>query len=202
MGAAVPGADVAQGAKVTRFGPSPTGFLHIGAVYTAMIDRDVATHSDGVYLLRVEDTDTAREVQGAVEQFNRAFDYFRIQPDETQGTGEYGPYLQSQRSDIYASFVRELMRQGKAYLCFATKEELADIAARQQAAKIPTGYYARWAIWRDADAADVQAKLDAGAPYVVRFRAPEITSRTGGSATSTRSAASWSTRPTATTWSS
>ena len=173
-----PARTLPEGAKVTRFGPSPTGFLHIGAVYAAMIDKDVANNSGGVYILRVEDTDTAREVQGAVEQFDRAFAYFRIQPDEEQGRGEYGPYHQSQRSDIYATFVRELMRQGKAYPCFATKEELADITARQQAAKIPTGYYSRWAIWRDADQADVRAKLDAGAPYVVRFRAPEITSET------------------------
>ncbi len=173
-----PARTLPEGAKVTRFGPSPTGFLHIGAVYTAMIDKDVASNSGGVYVLRVEDTDTAREVQGAVEQFDRAFAYFRIQPDEEQGRGEYGPYHQSQRSDIYTTFVRELMREGKAYPCFATKEELADITARQQAAKIPTGYYSRWAIWRDADQADVQAKLDAGAPYVVRFRAPEITSET------------------------
>ena len=173
-----PARTLPEGAKVTRFGPSPTGFLHIGAVYTAMIDRDVATHSHGVYVLRVEDTDTAREVEGAVEQFDRSFDYFRIQPDEEQGRGDYGPYHQSQRSEIYASYVRELMREGKAYPCFATKEELADITARQQGAKIPTGYYGRWAIWRDAEQADVRAKLDAGTPYVVRFRAPEITSTT------------------------
>jgi glutamyl-tRNA synthetase len=173
-----PARTLPEGAKVTRFGPSPTGFLHIGAVYTAMIDKDVASNSGGVYVLRVEDTDTAREVEGAVAQFDRAFAYFRIQPDEEQGRGEYGPYHQSQRSDIYATFVRELMREGKAYPCFATKEELAEITARQQAVKIPTGYYSRWAIWRDADQADVQAKLDAGAPYVVRFRAPEITSDT------------------------
>ncbi len=172
-----PARTLPEGARVTRFGPSPTGFLHIGAVYTAMIDKDVATHSGGVYVLRVEDTDTAREVEGALEQFGRAFEYFRIQPDEQQGHGDYGPYHQSARAEIYASYVRELMRQDRAYPCFATKEELADITARQQAAKIPTGYYSRWAIWRDADPSDVQAKLDAGAPYVVRFRAPEITTQ-------------------------
>jgi glutamyl-tRNA synthetase len=172
-----PARTLPEGAKVTRFGPSPTGFLHIGAVYTAMIDKDVATHSGGVYVLRVEDTDAAREVEGALDQFGRAFEYFRIQPDEEQGRGAYGPYHQSARAEIYAGFARELMRQGKAYPCFATKEELADITARQQAAKIPTGYYSRWAIWRDADPAEVRAKLDEGAPYVVRFRAPEITTQ-------------------------
>jgi glutamyl-tRNA synthetase len=161
-----------QGAQVTRFGPSPTGFVHIGGVYVATIDRDIATHSDGVYLVRVEDTDQSREVEGALAQFARAFDYFGIASDEDDEHGAYGPYHQSAREPVYLTYVRELLRQGRAYLCFATKDELADIAARQQAAKIPTGYYGSWAIWRDADPADVAAKLADGVPYVVRFRAP------------------------------
>jgi glutamyl-tRNA synthetase len=162
-----------EGAKVTRFGPSPTGFVHIGGIYTAMIDRDVATDSQGVYLVRVEDTDQAREVEGALEQFDRAFGYFRISSDEDRRQGSYGPYVQSQREQIYLTFVRHLLRQGKAYLCFATKDELAEITARQQAAKVPTGYYGKYALWRNADPADVQAKLAEGTPYVVRFRAPD-----------------------------
>ncbi|MGH3594239.1 MAG: glutamate--tRNA ligase, partial [Pseudonocardiaceae bacterium] len=93
--------------------------------------------------------------------------------DETDGHGNYGPYHQSARERIYLSYVRELLRHGKAYPCFATKGELADITGRQQAAKIPTGYYGPWAIWRDAEPAAVRAKLDEGAPYVVRFRAPD-----------------------------
>lgn len=161
-----------EGAKVTRLGPSPTGFLHIGGLYVGMIDRDISTHSGGAYLLRVEDTDQAREVEGAVEQFGRAFAYFGIQPDEEGERGDYGPYFQSQREAVYLTYVRELLRQDKAYLCFATKDELADITARQQATKLPTGYYGRWAIWRDKTAEEVQAKLDAGEPYVVRFRSP------------------------------
>jgi glutamyl-tRNA synthetase len=172
-----PPRQLADGAKVTRFGPSPTGFVHIGGVYVATIDRDVATNSGGVYLVRVEDTDQSREVEGALAQFGRAFDYFGIASDEDTEHGDYGPYLQSARESIYHSFVRELLREDKAYLCFATKEELADITARQSAAKIPTGYYGGWAIWREADPADVQAKLDAGAPYVVRFRAPDVHSQ-------------------------
>ncbi|SEQ76645.1 glutamyl-tRNA synthetase [Lentzea xinjiangensis] len=159
-------------AKVTRLGPSPTGFLHIGGLYVGMIDRALASHSGGAYIVRVEDTDQAREVPGAVEQFNRAFAYFGIEPDEADAVGAYGPYHQSQRERIYLTYVRELLRQDKAYLCFATKEELADITARQQATKLPTGYYGRWAIWRDKTAEDVQAALDEGRPYVVRFRSP------------------------------
>ncbi|MDQ2791507.1 MAG: glutamate--tRNA ligase family protein [Actinomycetota bacterium] len=170
-----PSRELPEGAAVTRFGPSPTGFVHIGGVYVATIDRDVATNSGGVYLVRVEDTDQSREVEGALAQFARAFDYFGISSDEDDGHGDYGPYRQSARERIYLSYVRELLRHGKAYLCFATKSELADITGRQQAAKIPTGYYGSWAIWRDADPAAVQAKLADGAPYVVRFRAPDGT---------------------------
>ncbi|SDS70305.1 glutamate--tRNA ligase [Microlunatus soli] len=168
-----PARDLPEGAKVTRLGPSPTGFVHIGTVYVATIDRDVASNSGGVYLVRVEDTDQTRLVDSAIEQFDRAFSYFGIASDEDTEHGDYGPYQQSEREQIYLSFVRELLRQDKAYLCFATKEELADITERQRATKLPTGYYGRWAIWRDADPADVQAKLDEGAPYVVRFRAPD-----------------------------
>jgi len=167
-----PPRDLPEGAEVTRFGPSPTGFVHIGGVYVAMIDQDVSGRTGGRYLVRVEDTDQSREVSGALEQFERAFDYFRIQPTEGEGNGAYGPYLQSARERIYLTYVRQLLRQDLAYLCFATKEELADITARQQAAKIPPGYYGKWAIWRDADPARVQAELAKGTPYVVRFRAP------------------------------
>ncbi|MGH3812662.1 MAG: glutamate--tRNA ligase [Pseudonocardiaceae bacterium] len=163
-----------EGAQVTRFGPSPTGFVHIGGIYVATIDRDIATHSSGIYLVRVEDTDQSREVEGALDQFARAFDYFDLRPDESDDdAGAYGPYRQSARETIYLTYVRHLLRQGQAYLCFATKDELADITARQQAAKLPTGYYGKWAIWRDADPADVAAKLAEGIPYVVRFRAPQ-----------------------------
>lgn len=162
-----------DGAHVTRFGPSPTGFVHIGGIYVATLDRDIAAHSGGVYLVRVEDTDQSREVEGALAQFARAFDYFSIPPDENDEHGNYGPYRQSARERIYLTYARELLRQGKAYPCFASKDELAGITARQQAVKLPTGYYGSWAIWRDADPAAVQAELAEGTPYVVRFRAPD-----------------------------
>ncbi|MFI5728586.1 glutamate--tRNA ligase [Kribbella sp. NPDC051587] len=168
-----PQRELAEGAKVTRLGPSPTGFIHIGGIYAGMLDRDVSTNTGGVYLVRIEDTDQSREVEGALEQFARGFDYFHIASDEDVTKGAYGPYMQSQREQIYLTYVRHLLRQGKAYLCFATKEELADITGRQQANKVPTGYYGKWAIWRDADASDVAAKLAEGTPYVVRFRAPD-----------------------------
>jgi glutamyl-tRNA synthetase len=165
------------GAQVTRLGPSPTGYIHLGGIYAAMIDRAVAHQTDGRYFVRIEDTDQAREVPGAYEQFARAFGYFRVTPDEDERTGEYGPYRQSQRSAIYLSYARELLRSGKAYLCFATSDELAATRTRQQQLKLPTGYYGEWAIWRDADVASVRENLANGTPYVVRFRSP---GRTGG----------------------
>ncbi len=174
-----PARQLAPGAQVTRLGPSPTGFVHIGGIYTGMINRDVATESGGRYLLRVEDTDQAREVVGALDQFARAFGYFRLHPDESDSTsgegdhGDYGPYHQSGRAEIYQSYVRQLLREGKAYVDFATKEELAELTARQNAAKMPPGYYGRYAIWRDATNAEVEAKLAENTPYVVRFRAPD-----------------------------
>ena len=162
-----------DGAEVTRFGPSPTGFVHIGGVYVAMIDQDISARTGGRYLVRVEDTDQSREVEGALTQFERAFDYFGIQPTEGEGFGDYGPYHQSAREAIYLTFVRHLLRQDKAYLCFATKDQLAEIIERQHAAKVPPGYYGSWAIWRDAEQAAVLAELEEGTPYVVRFRAPD-----------------------------
>ena len=158
-------------ARVVRFCPSPTGPLHIGGIYVAVIDRNLADASGGRYVLRIEDTDQAREVPGVKEQFQRAFEYFGLLPDESDiAGGDYGPYLQSARETIYLSYVRDLLRRGLAYPCFATREELAEMTARQQAAKVPTGYYGDWAIWRDAPAERVEAALAEGRPYVVRFR--------------------------------
>jgi glutamyl-tRNA synthetase len=170
-----PPRDLPEGAKVTRFAPSPTGFLTIGGVYTAILDADVARHSGGVYLVRLEDTDQARVTEGATEQFAEAFAYFSIAPDEDDQTGRYGPYYQSARAQIYLAYVRELLRQGRAYPCFATKQDLEEITARQRAAGALPGYYGKWAIWRDADPDEVTRRLAAGEPYVVRFRSPGTT---------------------------
>jgi glutamyl-tRNA synthetase len=167
-----PPRDLPEGAQVTRFSPSPTGFLHIGGVYAATIDVDVARHSHGVYLVRLEDTDRARVAEGAAAQFAEAFAYFSIGPDEDDQNGHYGPYLQSLRAQIYLTYVRELLRQDTAYLDFATKRDLEEITARQRAAGALPGYYGKWALWRDADPARVIERLEAGDPYVVRFRSP------------------------------
>jgi glutamyl-tRNA synthetase len=167
-----PPRDLPADAQVTRLAPSPTGFIHLGGIYTAMIDLSVARETGGRYFVRIEDTDQSREVAGAYEQFTRAFDYFRVIPDEGVDGGDYGPYRQSERATIYLSFAREMLRTGKAYLCFATADQLTEIRTRQQQLKRPTGYYGEWALWRDADDAAVREQLEKGTPFVVRFRSP------------------------------
>jgi len=169
-----PPRDLPTAAEVTRFAPSPTGYLHIGGVYAATIDVAVARQTDGTYLVRLEDTDQARVTEGAAEQFAEAFAYFSIAPDEDDRAGRYGPYSQSARAEIYLTYVRELLRQGRAYPCFATRQDLEEIAARQRAAGALPGYYGKWAIWRDAAPEQVTERLAAGDPYVVRFRSPGV----------------------------
>ena len=169
-----PPRDLPTAAEVTRFAPSPTGYLHIGGVYAATIDVAVARQTDGTYLVRLEDTDQARVTEGAAEQFAEAFAYFSIAPDEDDRAGRYGPYSQSGRAEIYLTYVRELLRQGRAYPCFATRQDLEEIAARQRAAGALPGYYGKWAIWRDAAPEQVTERLAAGDPYVVRFRSPGV----------------------------
>ena len=172
-----PPRELPAGAMVTRFCPSPTGSAHLGGVYVAMLDKDLATHSGGSYFIRIEDTDQLRTVEGATEQFDAAFGYFGVDSAETDLTGAYGPYTQSARASIYDTYAREFLREGKAYLCFATRDELAAATEEQRAEKVPTGYYGRWALWRDADDERVRERLAAGQPYVVRFRSPGAAGR-------------------------
>jgi glutamyl-tRNA synthetase len=169
-----PPRDLPSGAEVTRLAPSPTGFLTLGGVYAATINADIARQTGGIYLVRLEDTDQARLTEGAAEQFAEAFAYFSIAPDEDDETGRYGPYTQSARAEIYLTYVRDLLRRGLAYPCFATRQELEEITARQRAAGALPGYYGKWAIWRDAAEEQVTERLAAGEPYVVRFRSPGI----------------------------
>jgi glutamyl-tRNA synthetase len=168
-----PARSLAAGAEVTRFAPSPTGWLHIGGIFTAGVEQDIAAHSGGLYLLRIEDTDQARFEEGALAQFQAGFDYFGIAADESDlAGGDYGPYTQSARGAIYQSYARELMRQGKAYPCFETPAQAQARVERQKATGALPGYYGDWAIWRDAPEDQVRARLEAGDPYVVRFRSP------------------------------
>ncbi len=169
-----PQRELPTGAEVTRFGPSPTGFVHIGGIYTAMISRSVAHAADGVYLVRVEDTDQARAVDGAVEQFERAFHYFDVASDEVDPSIPWGPYHQSARADIYLTYVRELLRTDQAYPCFCTREELDALAERQRQAKGGIGYFGEWATCRHLSDQEVVERSDAGQANVIRFRAPEL----------------------------
>src|SRR5262245_23141768 len=167
-----PPRDLPSGAIVTRFAPSPTGFLHTGGVYIATIGKNLAHHSGGVYFVRIEDTDQTREVAGSREQFARAFKYFDIESDENDSS-TWRPYEQSKREKIYHTYARELLQHNHAYLCFCTREELAEMQEQQLAAKVHTGYYGKWARCRNLSQEDVISRLEAGQPYTIRFRAPD-----------------------------
>ena len=164
--------DLPSHAIVTRFAPSPTGFLHTGGVYVATLGKNLAHHSGGSYFIRIEDTDQAREVPGSREQFARAFKYFDIESDENDSNSKWGPYEQSKRELIYHTYARELLRKDRAYLCFCTREELAQITEEQTSAKLQTGYYGSWARCRNLSQAEVTNNLQAGKSYTIRFRAP------------------------------
>ncbi len=170
-----PKRELPEGAKVTRFAPSPTGFLHIGGVYTSIASERLAHQSGGVFYLRIEDTDQKREVDGTVDLILRTFKTFDIQYDEgplLEGgiKGEYGPYYQSERKEIYHVFIRKLLEENKAYLCFATPEELQEQSEKQTAMKVQPGYYGDWAIWRNKTHEEALEMLKSGAPYAIRLR--------------------------------
>ena len=159
-----------DGAMVTRFAPSPTGFMHIGGLYQALIDYKQARGSGGVFILRVEDTDTKREVAGTEKIIFDSLSDFGLDPDEgpLQG-GNYGPYRQSERKDIYHSVAADLLARGLAYPCFLSQEEMDAIRERQKAAGLPTGIYGEYARWRNATDEEIKAELDKGAVPSIRL---------------------------------
>ena len=163
-----------EGAVVTRMAPSPTGFVHLGNLVQGLTSERMAHQSGGVLFLRVEDTDAKREVPGAVEVLIKTLKHYGISFDEgatMEGdNGIYGPYHQRQRAEIYHVFAKKLVSEGKAYPCFCTEEELTAMRETQEANKENTGYYGKYAIWRDRSLEDIQAQLDAGNPWVLRFR--------------------------------
>lgn len=165
------------GAEVTRFAPSPTGSLHLGGIYTALLAQDLAHQSGGTYLVRIEDTDQAREVPGAVEEFDRVLSYFGLLPDEAGADGRWGPYRQSERESVYLSFVRDLVLRELAYPCFCDRGTLAAAAAEQRRSRAPVGYYGRWARCRALGAREIRERVLAGEPHVIRFRSPTAMAR-------------------------
>ena len=169
-----PQRNLPEGAVVTRMAPSPTGFVHLGNLVQGMISERMAHRTGGVLFLRVEDTDAKREVPGAVEVLINSLKHYNIHFDEGAtidgDNGAYGPYRQRQRADIYHVYAKKLVSEGKAYPCFCTEEELTAMREKQEANKENTGYYGPYAVWRDRSMEDIQAELDAGHPWVLRFR--------------------------------
>ena len=169
-----PQRQVPEGAVITRMAPSPTGFVHLGNLVQGLTSERMAHQSGGVLFLRVEDTDAKREVPGAVEVLINTLKHYGIQFDEGAtidgDIGSYGPYRQRQRAAIYHVYAKKLVCEGQAYPCFCTEEQLAAMREQQEANKETTGYYGKYAMWRDRPMEDIQAQLDAGNPWVLRFR--------------------------------
>lgn len=171
-----PERDLPKGAEVTRMAPSPTGFIHLGNLYSALADERIAHRNGGVFYLRIEDTDEKRKVDGAVETIINVLRYFDIEFDEGAGFTDadpqnaYGPYFQRQRVEIYHAYAKALVKRGLAYPCFCTEEELEEVRKEQEEDKVMTGYYGKYAVCRNLTLEDIEAKLKAGLTYVLRLR--------------------------------
>ena len=169
-----PKRDLKEGACVTRFAPSPTGFMHLGGFFQSIIDNLMAHNTNGIFYLRNEDTDQKREVEGAVELIMATLDHYDMIPKEYEFdgkiVGQYGPYIQSERNEIYQTFMKHLIEIGRAYPCFATKEELDELRESQEKIKARTGYYGRYARYRNLSIEEAVKKIQNGEPYVIRFK--------------------------------
>ena len=160
---------------VTRFAPSPTGFVHLGSLYAAFLNRMFADQENGIFYVRIEDTDQKREVENGVLKIKEGLDYFNIDVDESPfNEGNYGPYIQSHRSDIYQTYVKDLVKKGLAYPCFCTEEELKNIRREQESLKIVTGYYGKWAVCRNMSFDEIKKRIENNESYVIRLRTPNI----------------------------
>ena len=172
-----PKRNLKEGAIVTRFAPSPTGFVHIGGLYQSLIARKLANQTEGVFFLRIEDTDQKREVENGVTDIVNSLKNFGLEPDEgmiseTEEKGSYGPYRQSKRKEIYQAYAKYLISQGKAYPCFCSPEEIEEIRKKQEAAKIRPGYYGVWAKCRNITVEEAIEKIKNGEKYIIRFKSP------------------------------
>jgi len=164
-----------QGAEVTRFAPSPTGFVHLGGIYASLISKKLADQTKGIFVLRIEDTDKTREIENGVEQIVRSLIKYGLTPQEgilpnSEIQGEYGPYMQSQRLDIYKSFAKRLVLEGNAYPCFMSPEDLEALRKDQEKLGNRIGYYGKYAKWRDASMEDIKKALEEGKDFVIRLR--------------------------------
>lgn len=166
-----------EGARVTRIAPSPTGYLHLGTLFAALVNRITATSTGGVFYTRIEDTDKKREIEGGTRDIISGLDRFGIKIDEgfvsaDKQSGEYGPYKQSERAEIYQTYAKSLIKQGLAYPCFCTAEELDEVRKIQEEQKERTGYHGKWAKHRDITYDEAKALIAEGKPYVVRLKSP------------------------------
>ena len=163
--------DLPSGAQVTRLAPSPTGFMHLGNLFVALANERIAHQSGGVFYLRIEDTDEKRKVEGAVEVIHASLKYFGVNFDEGADLcGDYGPYYQRQRAEIYHAYAKELIKKGLAYPCFCTEEEMEEVRNKQTENKLLPGYYGEFAKCRNLTEEEIYENLKAGKPYVIRLR--------------------------------
>ena len=167
-----PRRNLPEGAEVVRVAPSPTGFIHVGGLFQGLVAKKVAMQTGGVFFVRIEDTDQKRKIENGAEEILNAFEEYDIIPDETVGKGNYGPYVQSERGEIYKSYAKKMIEEGTAYPCFCSAEELDKIREDQTKAQERTGYYGKWAKCRNMPVDMAYEKIKAGDPYIIRFKSP------------------------------
>lgn len=172
-----PERNLPEGAMVVRIGPSPTGSVHIGTIYQALIATMLAKRTKGVFFMRVEDTDQKREVKDGIKDIIESLKYFELMPNEgmkteTEWYGEYGPYRQSMRKEIYQAYAKYMIEMGKAYPCFCTQKDGEEMREKQEAAGVRPGYYGVWAKCRNITVEEAVEKIKNGEKYIIRFKSP------------------------------
>ena len=172
-----PERDLPEGAMVTRFAPSPTGFVHMGSLLASFISSKAAKDTNGVFYLRIEDTDGKREVENGIEGIVKDLKDFKINIDEgvlsrTESIGNYGPYIQSERKEIYHAFIKYLIEQDMAYPCFCSEEKLEETRKMQEATKARIGYYGRYAVCRHIKLEDAYNRINNGEKFIIRLKSP------------------------------
>ena len=167
-----PERDLPEGAQVVRVAPSPTGFIHVGGIFQGLIAKKIAQQTGGVFFVRIEDTDQKRKIENGNEEILNAYKDYDLYPDETVGKGNYGPYVQSERKEIYKAYARKLLEEGNAYPCFCSPEELSNIRENQTKAQERTGYYGKWAKCRNMPVDMAYEKIKNGDPYIIRLKSP------------------------------
>ena len=167
-----PERNLKEGAVVTRYAPSPTGCVHIGGLYQSLVAKKIAKQTEGIFFVRIEDTDQKREVENGTAQILKALEDYDLSPDETINKGDYGPYIQSQRKEIYESYAKYLIEKGMAYPCFCSQETLAKIREDQEKARERTGYYGKWTKCRNMPIDMAAEKIKNGESYIIRLKSP------------------------------